>query len=96
MSDTTANLILYHLRKIVFGDGIIVLPGRNFARFLLINFILFCFILRTAYQGKLFEFMQRDMRPKSVETVNELIDQKFKIFAHIMDANFYSEMGFEK
>jgi hypothetical protein len=94
LSETTANLI--SLRKIVFGDGIIVLPGRNFARFLLINFILFCFILRTAYQGKLFEFMQKEMRPKSVETVDELIDQKFRIFVHSKDYDLYYDMGFEK
>lgn len=47
-------------------------PGRNFARFLLILFIIWCLIIRTCYQSKLFEFLQADLRRPVVQTVEEL------------------------
>lgn len=39
---------------------------RNFAGFLLMSFILFSLIIRTAYQGKSFEFLQKDTRKRGV------------------------------
>lgn len=45
-----------------FGISHIVCPGRNFARFLMISFIWFSFIIRTGYQGKMFEFLQQEIR----------------------------------
>jgi hypothetical protein len=35
----------------IFGIGQSKLPQNNFARILFINFVVFCFIMRTAYQG---------------------------------------------
>lgn len=42
-----------------FGQGQVqnVLPGRNFARYLLMLFILFCLVIRTGYQGVQFELI---------------------------------------
>jgi hypothetical protein len=40
-----------------FGQSQNILPGRNFSRFLLMLFILFCLIIRTAYQGVQFDMM---------------------------------------
>jgi hypothetical protein len=39
------------------GGGMISLPGRNFARFILMQFILFSLIVRTGYQGVQFDMM---------------------------------------
>lgn len=49
------------------------LPGRNFARFILMVFILFSLVMRTAYQGKQFEFLQKEMKKKNVQTIDELM-----------------------
>jgi hypothetical protein len=35
----------------------ISLPGRNFARFILMQFILFSLVVRTGYQGVQFDMM---------------------------------------
>ncbi|KAL7012206.1 hypothetical protein ACKWTF_014688 [Chironomus riparius] len=65
---------------IFFGIGQMRLPAKWFARFLLINFILFCLIFRTCYQSKMFEFMTSDMRKSSPETIDDLFVQNFKIY----------------
>lgn len=39
------------------GGGLIVMPGRNFARFNLMLYIIFCLIVRTAYQSIQFNMM---------------------------------------
>jgi hypothetical protein len=42
---------------ILFGGGLVVLPSRNFARFILMQYTLFALIMRTGYQGVQFELM---------------------------------------
>ncbi|CRK91822.1 CLUMA_CG005447, isoform A [Clunio marinus] len=65
-----------------FGVGQTILPRRNFARFLLIMFILYSLIIRTAYQGKSFEFLQKDMKRKGVQTVKDLFDKNYTIYTN--------------
>jgi S-ribosylhomocysteine lyase LuxS involved in autoinducer biosynthesis len=85
------------------GGGMISLPGRNFARFILMQFILFSLIVRTGYQGVQFDMMLKvcrgvtltcsvfdlkfiqtnlqEIRPKDVETIEEMIEQNFTFYA---------------
>jgi hypothetical protein len=42
---------------VMLGGGLFILPGRNFARFNLMMYILFCLVIRTAYQGVQFNMM---------------------------------------
>ena len=62
---------------IFMGIGQILLPQRNVTRFLFMIFVLFSLIMRTAYQGKYFEFLTSDMRRKPIQTVEELKDNNF-------------------
>ena len=62
---------------IFMGTGQNLLPQRNVTRFMFISFILFCLIMRTAYQGKYFEFLTSDMRRKPIQTIEELKDKNF-------------------
>lgn len=39
------------------GGGLIVLPGRNFSRYILMIYIIFCFVLRNAYIGQQYILM---------------------------------------
>lgn len=73
-----------------------VLPGRNFARFLLMLYILFCFVIRIAYQGKQFEFLQKEMRPADVETINQMISRNFSFYTFDMFAHPLKRMDFVK
>lgn len=55
------NTPIFNMVKIFFGIGQTVLPGRNFARFILVLYIFFCLIFRTVYQGKHYEFLFKVM-----------------------------------
>lgn len=86
------------------GIGAVKLPGRNFARFLLMSFILYCLImryeapnmlgkitlnfvsLRTAYQGKYFEFLTGDIRKRGIQTVEEIMDKNIPIYYNYMNS----------
>ncbi|KAG5683458.1 hypothetical protein PVAND_012737 [Polypedilum vanderplanki] len=51
------------------------LPKRTFARTILMMFMMFCFILRTLYQGSLFQFLQSDDRNPEMATIDEMIEK---------------------
>lgn len=74
----------------------IVLPGRNFSRYLLTLFILFCLVIRTAYQGKQFELLQKDIRPADVESIDEMIERNFTLNFPITKQMFFEQMDFMK
>jgi len=66
-----------------FGLGQIVLPSRNFARFLLTLFIIWSLIIRTCYNGLLFEYLQSDKHHPGIETIDELFKRNFTYFASL-------------
>lgn len=68
--------------QIFFAIGLVRVPGRNFARFIFIMFTLFCLIIRTAYQGKMFEFITTDVSKHTAETKLEWINMKIPIYQH--------------
>jgi len=57
-----------------FGLGQTRLPARNFARFLLMLYIIWCLIIRTAYQGVLFELLTTDGRRQQDMHFGNFID----------------------
>lgn len=63
-----------------FGISQIASPEGNFARFLLMMLILFSLIIRTAYQGVMFDFLQKDMRKPGAMDIEEIIDNNFTIY----------------
>ena len=65
---------------IFMGIGQIRLPQRNISRFLFMVFVLFCLIMRTAYQGKYFEFITTDVRRRPVTEIAELKERNFTMF----------------
>lgn len=67
---------------IFFGLSPIKLPGRNFARFLTVAFVMYSLVIRTAYQGKMFEFLQKDMRKPEIQSIDELLDKEFDFYIH--------------
>jgi hypothetical protein len=69
-----------NLINVIFGGSLHKLPKRNFSRFFLALFILYCFIIRSSYSGNLVKFMQMDTRGKRVQSMAEMIDKDFKFF----------------
>jgi hypothetical protein len=58
-----------------------ILPKRNFARFILMIFLIFCLVIRNAYQGALYQFLQSDGTHKEVQSVEEMIQKDFTFYA---------------
>ena len=65
----TMNLI-----SVFLTGGQVKTPGRNFARFLLILFIIWSLIIRTCHQSMLFDLLQADLRRPSIRTLDELFE----------------------
>jgi hypothetical protein len=62
-----------------FKIGQTIMPGKSFARFLVMSYILYCLIIRTAWQSKMFEFLQKEMRKPEVQSLEELAERNFTV-----------------
>jgi hypothetical protein len=72
--------LFFSSSNISLGGGMMTLPNRNFARFILVMYIWFALIIRTGYQGVQFDMMLKEMRPKDIETIDELIANNYTIY----------------
>lgn len=71
----TLNLV-----SIFLTGGQYRVPGRNFARFILMLFIVWCLIIRTCYQSTLFKLLQTDSRKPPIKTIDELDEKGFVLY----------------
>jgi hypothetical protein len=71
------------LTSIFFGIGVTRLPTRNFSRYLLMVFTLYCLIIRTAYQGKMYEFLNKDIRRPTAKTIDDIANMKIPVITRI-------------
>lgn len=69
-----------NMTNALFGGSLEILPKRNFARFLLMVLILYTLIMRTVYQGALFNNMQSEDRTTPISTVTELMRNEFNFY----------------
>jgi hypothetical protein len=77
----------FNVISIFFGMGQVKLPTGNFARIILIIFILFCLVIRNAYQGVQFEMLTKEMRRRPAQTIQDLIDWNFEILCNFNSNN---------
>ncbi|EAT45394.1 AAEL003329-PA [Aedes aegypti] len=88
-SDNVRNFIygegnqtaLLNLFNVVYSGGLHIFPRRNFARTLLVLWIVHCFVLRTVYQGLLFRYLQDDSSHSPVDTVDGI--ERSTLYYHI-------------
>lgn len=64
---------------IYFGASQSKLPFKSFPRIILLTFTLFCLVLRTAYQGVLFEMVAGDIRKPLPKTIDDLYEMNYTI-----------------
>lgn len=65
----------------IFGGSQPQLPQRNFARSLLMMFLLFCLVMRTLYTGSLYRFLQSKVYHKEAQSINDMVEKDFKFYA---------------
>jgi hypothetical protein len=62
------------------GGAQTVLPKYNFARFLLMIFLLYSLIIRTAYQASFYELLKSNMHHKEIQSIDDILDRQFTIY----------------
>lgn len=76
-----------NLINTTFGGSMPKTPTRNFARFLLMVYILFCLVIRNAYQGALFNFLARNSTFMGVDSLKEMLEANFTFY--ILDSSIF-------
>lgn len=66
----------------IFGGSQKNLPKRNFSRFILMLFLLFCLVQRNCYQGSLYIFLKSDGRHKEVQSIDEMVSKDFDFYMY--------------
>jgi len=66
-----------------FGVSQTVLPKRNFARFLLMAFIMWSLLIRTCYVSVMFEYLKGDGRKVPIKSIDEMLDRNFTYFVFL-------------
>lgn len=64
---------------ILFGGSTTRIPQENALRMILMMFILFCLVMRTAYLTEMFNFLQSGTSRGVVESLNEMEELKFAL-----------------
>ena len=85
---------IFNIVRGFFGIGQTILPEKNFSRLILLSFILWCLVVRTAYQGKLFEFTTTAIRKPEMRTLEELKAKNFSLY--MLDDNYHNILEFVK
>lgn len=66
--------------SVLLGVSLHRTPNRNFARTLLCMFLLFCLVVRSSYQGALFEILKADNRAQMVDSLDGMIVEDFDFY----------------
>jgi uncharacterized membrane protein len=82
---------MMNMLVVIIGSQQRKLPKRNFARFILMLFIIMCLVMRSIYQGSLFKFLQSDGRHKEIQSIQELVDKNFMVLLHEVNLDLIKE-----
>ena len=58
------------------------LPTKNFARYLLMMFVMVCLVMRTLYLGSLYNLLKNDISEKTLKTIEELINSNYDFYVY--------------
>lgn len=83
------NMPFFNMINVCLGGGLNTkaIPMRNFARTLLLIWMISCLVLRNAYQGKLFDHIRSSQRMEPMYDINDLYASDFKLYVF---EQFYS------
>lgn len=86
-----------NLAETFLAGGQIQLPSGDFARFLLMMFIIFSLIIRTCHQSTLFQLLQSDFRRPRMASLEQLAANDFSYLGHrpLETMSGFQDLGFE-
>jgi hypothetical protein len=79
------------LFNLLFGGSVTTEPLKNFSRLLLMIYLLYALVIRNAYQGALFQFLQSDTHAPIVKNVKEMVDNDFTFYMSPVGYNLLTE-----
>lgn len=68
------------------------LPRRNFARFLLMAFLMYSLVIRTLYQAAFYHLLQSNIQQKSVQSIDDMVSNDFEFYTIPWVAEIFSEL----
>lgn len=71
------KLPMLEMFNVLLGGAMARLPGRDFARTMLAFYLIYSLLIRNAYSGALYRFMQTDRRHQRVNTMQDMLDQNY-------------------
>lgn len=77
-----------NISNIFFGGSLHRLPSQNFPRTLLGIFFIYCLVIRSSYQGALFNFMRSTSREKGANSIQEMAQEDFTFYVVDSSAEF--------
>lgn len=77
----------------IFGSALTTSPHTNLPRLIIVKFVLFCFIIRSIYQGSLYNFLQSGGKANAVQSIDEMISKGFTFFMLNGYANYLNLSG---
>lgn len=87
----TMNLIV-----VMVGGTQSKMPKQCFPRFLLMMFIVLCLVLRSAYVGSLFNFLQLNKYFNTIESIDDMFEQGYDVYMYKSDEFFDSNSRIAK
>lgn len=69
---------IMNMTNVLFGGSLVRLPRRNFARSLLALYMIYTFVIRNAYTGALFRFLQLSNSRQDVQNMDDMLKKNYK------------------
>lgn len=86
----SAYFININILAITLGQAAHVMPYRNFARYIFFMWILLTMILRSIYQGSLYDFLKSQKTVAPPDTAAELTQRKYKLIVNVATGDSFS------
>jgi len=88
LNERSTSELTFNIFRIFFGIGLVKVSKVNFLRILLMSYTFWCLVIRTAYQGILFEVVTTAVRHPDIKTLDELRSQNFTVY---LNKFYYSD-----
>jgi hypothetical protein len=73
---------LLNVWNVLLGGSQVKLPKNNFPRFLFAKFLIFALVMRSLYQGAIFDLLKNDISTVELKTFDELIEHEFTFYMY--------------
>lgn len=78
--------------NLILGGSLHKLPVRNFARTVLLIFMLYCFVMQNSYKGGLNKFMQMTIREPEMKSTDQMMKNNFKFYMLTASKAYLAEL----